>query len=65
MGYKTGPRLSKKTVPSAGLTLAEVCVPRPGRPVGLALAALSGDGIEAENYYQHPEHCLRLMQQGA
>ena len=43
----------------------EVCVPRPGRPVGLALAALSGDGIEAENYYQHPEHCLRLMHQGA
>lgn len=29
MGYKTGPRWSKKTVPSAGLALAAVWVPRP------------------------------------
>jgi hypothetical protein len=28
-------------------------------------AASSGDAIQAENYYQHAEHYLRLMQQGA
>ena len=28
-------------------------------------AALAGDVVEAENYYQHAEHYFRLMHQGA
>lgn len=34
------------------------------RYLALAVAAASsGDAIEAENYYQHAEHYLRLMQE--
>ena len=29
-----------------------------------AAKALIGDRIEAENYYQHAEHCLRSMAKG-
>jgi hypothetical protein len=39
---------------------------RRDRYLALAQAAASvGDAVEAENYYQHAEHYLRLMQQGA
>jgi hypothetical protein len=39
---------------------------RRDRYLALAQAAASpGDAVEAENYYQHAEHYLRLMLQGA
>jgi hypothetical protein len=39
---------------------------RRDRYLALAQAAvLAGNAVEAENYYQHAEHYLRLMQQGA
>jgi hypothetical protein len=42
------------------------CKQRRDRYLALAQAAASaGDAVEAENYYQHAEHYLRLMQQGA
>jgi hypothetical protein len=26
-------------------------------------ASLNGDAVEAENYYQHAEHCFRMMRE--